>query len=161
TQGNGVFSFFADGVFPGRYFTATATDLDTGETSEFSLAFLNSREIAELSIDNIVVSEGNAGTVAAVFTVSLSTPVGSPVGVNWQTASGSALAGLDFIPTNGTLSFAPGEKSKPIAVVVLADPAPEPEETFFVNLSNPVNARLGSSQGKATLVELWIASLAR
>ena len=43
------------------------------------------------------VTEGNAGTVAAVFTVSLSNPSASVVTVDYQTADGTAtLANADY-----------------------------------------------------------------
>jgi hypothetical protein len=35
------------------------------------------------------------------------------------------------------LTFNPGETSKPVPVVINSDLLDEPNETFFVNLSNP------------------------
>ncbi|MCA1656792.1 MAG: hypothetical protein LC713_03630, partial [Actinobacteria bacterium] len=66
------------------------------------------------SIDDVSVTEGNSGTTAATFTVSLSAPSGKPVALDFATADDSALAPGDYQPTAGTLSFATGETSKTV-----------------------------------------------
>ena len=88
----------------------------------------------------MTVTEGNAGTTAATFTVTLSAAATFPVTVNYATANGTATAGSDYTAASGTLTFAPGQTSKPITVTVNGDTAVEPNETFFVNLSAPTNA---------------------
>ena len=45
-----------------------------------------------LTIDNVSVTEGNAGSVTAVFTVTLSAVSGRQVTVNYSTANGTATA---------------------------------------------------------------------
>jgi hypothetical protein len=83
------------------------------------------------------VTEGNTGSVNATFTVSLSVPSAQPITVDWATADGTGVAGGDYTTAGGSLTFAPGETSKTITVAVLGDTTDEPNETFFVNLSNP------------------------
>ena len=61
------------------------------------------------------------------------------VSVEYATIEGSATVGEDFIATSGTLVFAPGETSKMIAIPILSDDYLEPDETFSVELKNPVN----------------------
>jgi chitinase len=77
------------------------------------------------------------------------------VTVNWATATaGTATAGADFTAANGTLTFAPGETSKTIAVTILADLLDEPTETVFVNLSgNSANSNLLDAQGQGNIVD--------
>ncbi|MBI2927593.1 MAG: HYR domain-containing protein, partial [Verrucomicrobia bacterium] len=105
-----------------------------------------------LSIDDVTVSEGNAGTVNAVFTVTLSPASSYTVTVDYATADGTAtLADSDYVAAADTLTFAPGETSKTITVVVNGDTKFEPDETFFVNLSNAVNAFITDSQGLGTI----------
>jgi hypothetical protein len=89
-----------------------------------------------ISIGDVIVSEGNTGTTSATFTVTLSASSTSPVTVTYATANGTATAGSDYQAASGTLTFAPGETSKTITVLVYGDRVPEPNETFFVNLSN-------------------------
>ncbi|HEX8251393.1 MAG TPA: FG-GAP-like repeat-containing protein, partial [Pyrinomonadaceae bacterium] len=105
-----------------------------------------------IAIENLSVSEGNQGTTAANFTVRLLTPSALTASVNYSTANGSATAPADYQSTSGVLTFAPGETIKTIAVAVLGDTIPEPDETFFLNFSNAVNATLPGSQAQATII---------
>jgi hypothetical protein len=64
------------------------------------------------------------------------------------------VAGADYLPASGTLTFNPGQTNKNITVAVIA--ASEPDKFFYVNLSNPVNAFLGDNQGICTITKLLI-----
>jgi CSLREA domain-containing protein len=106
------------------------------------------------SINDVTVQEGDSGTAQATFTVTLpGGPVSQPTSVNYATANGTALAGSDYVGTSGTLTFAAGETSKPVIVLVKGDTAIEPSETFQVVLSSPVNAVLGDAVGQGTIVD--------
>jgi hypothetical protein len=86
--------------------------------------------------------------VTAVFTVSLSAPSSLPVTVNYATADGTATAsGNDYVPISGTLTFAPGETTMTITVVINPDKQKDADETFFVDLSGAVNALVLDDQG--------------
>ncbi|MGI9124765.1 MAG: Calx-beta domain-containing protein, partial [Mycobacterium sp.] len=98
-----------------------------------------------VSIANATVSEGNAGTKPAGFTVSLSKASAVPVTVKYATANGAAMAGSDYTAASGTVSFAAGETSKTVNVSVLGDATVESDETFTVGLSAPTNAALGTA----------------
>ncbi|HKA05799.1 MAG TPA: Calx-beta domain-containing protein, partial [Gemmataceae bacterium] len=105
-----------------------------------------------LSISDASVTEGNTGTVGMVFTVTLSAPSTQPVTVNFATANGTAGAS-DYVSASDTLTFAPGETSKTITVQVIGDVLNEANETFFVNLSSPVNATIADGQGVGTILD--------
>src|SRR6185312_8027902 len=49
-----------------------------------------------ISINDVSVTEGNAGTTTATFTVSLSNPSSQTVSVNFATAGNNATSGTDF-----------------------------------------------------------------
>ncbi|MFN7414879.1 MAG: beta strand repeat-containing protein, partial [Dolichospermum sp.] len=106
-----------------------------------------------LSINDVTLTEGNSGTKNATFTVTLSGETFQPVTVNYATANGTATAGSDYTATTGTLIFNvnPGETSKQITVSVLGDTLAESDETFFINLSNAINATIADTQGIATI----------
>ena len=108
-----------------------------------------------LSINDVSVTEGDAGTVAATFTVSLSSPSASTVTVDVATvAGGTAAAGSDYTPLPATtLTFAPGTRSTQVTVNVLGDLLDEPDETFLVALVQPVNATIADGQGVGTIVD--------
>jgi len=103
-------------------------------------------------IDDVSISEGDSGTKTANFTVTLNPAAGQQTTVQFATANGTATAGSDYQSTNGTLTFAPGETSKPVSVTINGDTLVEPDETFFVNLSNPsAGTNLGDPQAMGTI----------
>jgi hypothetical protein len=68
------------------------------------------------------------------------------------TRGGSATGGLDYValrPT--TVSFAPGETSRPVAVRVIGDAVPEPHETVQLRASSPVGGTLADDTGVLTI----------
>ena len=106
-----------------------------------------------LTIANATVTEGNSGSVGAVFTVTLSAPTSNTVTVNYTTAPGSAAAGADYTIASGTLTFNPGETSQQIVVQVQGDTASEANETFSVNLSGATNATIADNSGLGTITD--------
>jgi hypothetical protein len=106
-----------------------------------------------LTINNVMVTASDAGAVTAVFTVSLSAASALPVTVSYSTADGTAtVAGNDYVPASGTLTFAPGETTQTITVVINRDRKKDADETFFVGLSGAINALLLDDQGRGTIV---------
>ncbi|MBX7187702.1 MAG: matrixin family metalloprotease [Vicinamibacteria bacterium] len=105
-----------------------------------------------ISIGDVAVTEGNAGTTNAVFTLSLSTVSGQTVTVSAATAANTAAAPADFTATGPTtITFNAGETTKTFTVPVAGDTLDEINETFFVNLNGPTNATLGDGQGLGTI----------
>ena len=96
---------------------------------------------------------GTGGTSLATFVVTLAQPSTSQVTVQYATSNGSASAGSDYVGASGSITFAPGEKSKTITVVVLGDTATEGNETFTVLLSNPVGATIVDGSGVGTITD--------
>ena len=107
-----------------------------------------------ISIDDVTVNEGDTGTTLATFNVSLSFASAQTVTVNYATADGTAKAPSDYQSTSGTLTFNPGDLSKPISVLVNGDTINEAVcETFLVNLSSPTNAVFGDNQGQGSITD--------
>ncbi|MGB9178573.1 MAG: Calx-beta domain-containing protein, partial [Pyrinomonadaceae bacterium] len=105
-----------------------------------------------VTISDVNVIEGDTGTTAAVFNVGLSTLSGQTVGVDFAASDGSANSNSDFIPNAGHLNFNPGETIKTITVLVNGDTQTEPDENFFVTLTNPINLAIAHSQAVGTIV---------
>src|SRR5262249_17959887 len=106
-----------------------------------------------LSIGDVSVVEGNSGTVAANFVVSLSAPSGNTVTVNYATANGTAAAPGDYTATTfGVLTFDPNTTTRTVTVTANGDALYQPDETFFVNLSGAVGATISKAQGVGTIV---------
>ncbi|HSP13595.1 MAG TPA: ELWxxDGT repeat protein [Thermoanaerobaculia bacterium] len=117
------------------YFRAT-TDATGGELWALPLTD------AAIAISDARVVEGDSGTSAARFSVSLTQASQQPVSVEYATSDGTAKAGEDYDAGSGTLSFAPGETAKAIDVRVRGDLLLEGNEMFYVTLRNAVGARL-------------------
>ncbi len=99
------------------------------------------------------IDEGDSGTVTLLFTVTLSSASTDTVTVAYATADGTATAGTDYTAVSGTLTFAPGQTTKEISVVVKGDSTNEAHETILLQLSSPTNARVGISPGTATITD--------
>ena len=112
---------------------------------------INNDPIPSFAINDVTISEGNSGTKNAIFTVNLSAARGKTTTVNFATANGTATAGSDYTATSGTLTFAPGETTKTIAVPIIGDTVVESNETFTVKLSGATNATIADTQGVATI----------
>jgi Calx-beta domain/FG-GAP-like repeat len=107
----------------------------------------------QLQIRDVTVTEGNTGTVAAVFTVTLSAASDQSVTVAYATGNGTATAGSDYQAASGTLTIPAGQTTGTITVLVNGDRLGEPNEAFFVNLSSPTNAFIGAAQGVGTILD--------
>ncbi|HYG81107.1 MAG TPA: Calx-beta domain-containing protein, partial [Pyrinomonadaceae bacterium] len=106
-----------------------------------------------LAVGNATLTEGSGGALYATFNVSLSAPSGKTVTVKYATANGTAAAPADYEARAGTLSFAPGQTTKSVTVGVRGDLLDEATETFFVNLSGPLNATIADAQGIGTITD--------
>jgi Calx-beta domain/RTX calcium-binding nonapeptide repeat (4 copies) len=104
-----------------------------------------------VSVEDFSLAEGSSGSQPALFTVNLAKASPLRITVAYATANGTATAGTDYTATSGTLVFAPGETSQSVDVAVLGDTAVEPDETFTLTLSNPVNATLGTATATGTI----------
>jgi hypothetical protein len=103
-----------------------------------------------MSIADLTIAEGNAGSAAALLTVSLSAASGQTVTVEASTGAGTATAGSDYdAVTSAVVTFPPGTTSQTVAVNVLGDVLDEANETAPVTLANPTNANI--ADGAATL----------
>src|SRR5262249_6375263 len=101
----------------------------------------------------VVHPEGNSGTTSYLFTVSLSAPSSQTVTVQVATSNGTATAPSDYAAIPPTpLTFASGETSKTIPVLVNGDLIPESDESFAVILSSATNAVIGNSTGVGTII---------
>jgi CSLREA domain-containing protein len=112
----------------------------------------NDDGIPALSIGDVSQAEGNSGTTSFTFDVTLSAASGQTVTIDYATSNGSAIAGIDYAATSGTLTFAPGVTSQQVTVLVNGDTTNEPNETFNITLSTPVNATISDSTALGTIV---------
>jgi hypothetical protein len=122
-------------------------------------AFAMTVDSRTIIVDNLVVAEGSNGVATASFVLRLHGSQTDPVSVDFATQDGTALSGTDYVATNGTVTFAPGETAKTVSVSLLPDGPPEEDEVFYLNLSNAVNGTLGDTQAACTITEVRIVGL--
>ena len=94
---------------------------------------------------------GYEGRSPMAFGVEVDPPSSGTVTVDYATAdrtSGTrrARAGQDYDATSGTLTFAPGETKKIVAVGIIDDAVSDNGETFYLNFSNATGATLPDTQ---------------
>jgi uncharacterized repeat protein (TIGR01451 family) len=107
---------------------------------------------ASLTVTNVSVLEGNAGTTTVTLPLRLSRSLGLPASVSFATANGTAIAGSDYVATNGTVSISPPLTLVNLNLRILANTRGEPDKTFFVNLFDPVNTTLVQTQVVVTIL---------
>ena len=107
-----------------------------------------------LSVDDVTFAvEGDSGMTTMDFTVTLSSAPTAPVTVSYETQDGTAIDGVDYVGTQGSLTFSATVLSQTVSVQVLGDMLNEGTETFFLNLLNPIGVVLSDSQGQATITD--------
>ncbi len=132
---------------------AAGTGYTVGVPNSATSTILND-DLPNLTINDVTTNEGNAGITNFTFTVSLSAPAG-PGGVTFDiaTANGSATAGVDYVASTLTSQTIPaGSSTYTFTVLVNGDTLNEPSDTFFVNVTNVINAVVVDGQGVGTIV---------
>src|SRR6185369_12888969 len=119
-----------------------------------TIKVLDNDAIPSVSVDDVTVTEGDTpfNPASATFTISLSSPTANTVSLNYAAANGTAIVGEDFDGNQGVLTLGGATMSKTITVSIIGDTTFEPDETFFLNLTNVNNATVADGQGKGTIV---------
>ncbi len=145
--------------------TRTITATYVGDTNFNGSSGTQSHDVTS---GNIIVGDAKApepatGTTPMLFAVTLSVPSPGGISVDYATAdqapgAGHAVGGatcdgtVDYQTASGTVTFAAGQQVKIVSVNVCADnTAGEPDETFLLNLSNPVGGTIVDNQAIGTI----------
>lgn len=108
----------------------------------------------EVSVTGIAISEGNAGSKNAIVTFSLSKPSAVGVRVDYTTTDGTAtLADNDYVERFGDVRFPPLATVRTRGFTIVADTVEEADEIFTVDLTNPVNAVIGTASADVTILD--------
>ena len=99
-------------------------------------------------------AEGDAGNTTATINVSRLGGVTGAVTANYTLTAGSATAGTDYVVSNGTISFNPGQTAGSFTIDIVGDELLEGNESLTVTLSNPTGgATLGASVANVTIAD--------
>jgi FG-GAP-like repeat/Calx-beta domain len=113
----------------------------------------NDDPVPSITINDSGVVEGNSGFRSIVFGVTLSNPSFQAISFTATTADRTAAAGTDYVAKSAVVNIAPNQVNSTFTVVVNSDVLSEPNETLFVNLTNPVNASILVSQAIGTILD--------
>ena len=124
------------------------------------LGTIQNDDSPNLTINDVSLNEGNAGTTSFIFTVSLSAPARPRRGdVRYRDGGrhgqddSPATEDNDYVPQSLTGQTIPaGSSTFSFTVLVNGDTAPETNETFFVNVTNVINSMATDGQGQGTIV---------
>ena len=98
-------------------------------------------------------SEGDMGVRALQFVVRLTQPATNVVTVDYFTSDLTATNGEDYLATNGTLTFAIGQTTNIVTVLMLGDVVDENNETLQLSLTNNVGAPMFNPQVVGTILD--------
>ncbi len=123
-------------------------------TPDLATGFIFPDEQPFISIRGTRVREKATEPSLAIFEVYLDQPAAVPVMLDYHTADGTAVAGEDYTPSEGSLTFEAGEVSKTVSVAVLPDAETEGEEWFELRLSNESWGNIIIGSARATIEDV-------
>lgn len=136
--------------------TATATNLiatTPGDTSEFSQPVLATRARPTVTLGDVVITEGHAGTRTVEVPVTLGNSPASPVEILVAIRQGTATAGRDYYGSIATIRVpAGGSPNQRVSIRIVGDRYVEEDETFFVDAVIARNADVLDPRGVVTIV---------
>ncbi|WP_375329244.1 Calx-beta domain-containing protein [Microcystis sp. BLCC-F210] len=135
---------------------ATGTGYTVGTTTPVT-GTINNDDFSQLSINNITVVEGLDNN--AILTVTVDNPNPQPITFNYTTAPINATADVDYTSKTGTITIAANTSTATISIPILNDNLNEANETFAINLSNPINATLTNNKGIVTISDTLTANV--
>ncbi|MGH2810710.1 MAG: Calx-beta domain-containing protein, partial [Actinomycetota bacterium] len=102
---------------------------------------------------DLKVWEGDTASANAGVEIRLSDPVAHDVSVDYSTADGAAVSGMDYQARSGRITFKPGQVSRTVVVPIKGDSVAEPDEAFSVALFDPEGAGLGAGRATVTILD--------
>ncbi len=108
---------------------------------------LQSVAVTITDLPTLAFNQGTASVAEADGSISVQVDLSAFINnsaVDFATSAGTATAGSDYTATSGSVNFTGGAIQGAATVSILSDDYVEPDETFRITLSNPVNAELGS-----------------
>ncbi len=114
----------------------------------------------DASITDVQQAEGDIGVAEMLFSVILDQPSPLTITIDYATADGTAVAGMDYEERSGKLVFAPGQIVQTMTVPILGDRVDELDKSFTVTLTNPVHVNLPATAATGTILDDDTASVA-
>ncbi len=88
------------------------------------------------------VPEPNYGSVVNYFFAAFNNWLTQDISFNFRTLNGTAIAGEDYVATQGQITLHTGQNHVAIPVAILGDKIAEADETFLLEVSQPIGFNL-------------------
>ncbi len=122
-------------------------------TQVATMTILDNDAAPTLSINDQPTINENAGTATFTVTQSLATGLNTTVSFATGAVGDTATAGQDYTASMGTVTIPAGSTTGTLTVPITDDTIDEPNETFTVTLSMPVNATISDGIGIGTIID--------
>jgi len=132
------------------FFVNLSNPINAGITDNQGVVTILDNDVSNISIGDITVNE-NAGS--ALLTICIDNLNTQNVSVNLATANNSAVAPGDYTSVNTIVTIPAGSLCTSVNVPIINDVLVEVTETFFANLSNPINGSIADNQGVVTILD--------
>ncbi len=135
-----------------RTFPAQPATVDTRNGNVSGLNFANAKNEQPQPKVSLAAAEAQEGETL-VFHVTLDRAATEPVVIQYETAAGTAAAGVDYETTADTLTIAAGQQAGEIRVPTIEDQLTETDETFEVRLTGVTNGELQDTSADGTILD--------
>ncbi len=115
---------------------AASTDATTGNPSQVEGTIVTNSPPGINAVGGSI-TESLTGTALLPFEVEVAPSLTSPVTVNYTTADGTAIAGVDYQAMSGTLTLSPGRVQQTVFVPVFRQFLSEMDKTLSFTISDP------------------------
>ncbi len=107
-----------------------------------------------IAIGNATTTEGNDGSLAISFPMTVTPAAAVPITLTVNTANGTATAGSDYTAvSSGSFTIPAGTTNIDLNLTVLNDLIVETDETFTVTISNASSGTIVTTQALGTIVD--------
>src|SRR5699024_7547525 len=131
----------------------TATSSGTFARQVATVTLLDDDNNPEIRVTDTWVEKPRSGTAEAVFSVTLSRDHHRNVSFDWQTEDRTAVAGQDYLASQGTLEIEAGDIAGQIRITVLPSAASGPQKAFALRLDNAQMGTLLRSTATAIIAD--------
>ena len=101
-------------------------------------------QVPRLGVGGAFTLKGNSGTSDSLVEIALSIPSATAVTVDYATADGTGVQGVDYGAVTGAVTFPAGTTSQDVVVPILGDRLPRGNKKFKIQLNTPTGALLGA-----------------
>jgi len=109
-------------------------------------------DLPQVQLSRPSLREGDEGVTNAIVTVTLSAAAPFPAEIDFRLEGAGAEPGSDFVPSEGRLVFAPGQRTNRITATILGDRRFETNEVLAVHLGDPSNLSVLTDRWPITIL---------